>query len=155
MPAMKPAHLLPLFRTQNSEQCDLGFHHGVDGFGFQVTHLIGQGPQTRFIEVAGMHQPIHFQMRDPVFGVQLNLHYSKLELFILDLGHLRLGQTQAVPETQEVVEGVSLMTVSGFSIAISAVTAAVFFGMRAAAVSTITLAAVAPVTLAAMRGAVR
>ena len=58
---MKLAHLFPLFRAQNSEQGDLGFHHRVNGFGFQAAHFIGQGPQTRFIQFAGMHHPVHFQ----------------------------------------------------------------------------------------------
>ena len=137
---MMLAHFFSLFRAQNSEQVDLGFHHRVNGFGFQTAHFIGQGPQTRLIQFAGMHQFVHFQMSDPVVGVHLNPHFFVFKLFVLDLGPLRFGQAQAMPETQDVFERIGLVTVSGLAVTMTAVTATVFFGMRPA-----------PVALAAVR----
>ena len=128
MTGVKLAHLLSLFSTQNSEQVDFGFHHGVNGFGFQVAHFIGQGPQTGLVQFAGVHELVHFQMNDLMVSVPLNPLFTVFELFVFDLSRLCFGQAKAVPKTQDVFKRIALVAVPGLAVA-----AAVFFGMRSTA----------------------
>jgi len=95
---MNLAHLLSLLRGQQFEQADLGLHHAVDFFRFDLGDPVGHLPHFRFFHFPGMHQLVQLHVCDLVMCLQHDSHFGKFEFHVFDLPDLIGGQPQGFGE---------------------------------------------------------
>ena len=109
---MRLAHFLSLLRGQQFEQTDLGLHHAVDLFRFDLGDVVGHRPHLGFLHFPGMHQLFQFHMRDLILRLQHDSLFGELEFHVFDLPDLRFGQPQGFGEAQHMTKGIFAVPVA-------------------------------------------